>query len=61
MISNQTIKASIDKLKAITKIDFSVRSLDGYVTVATDNMEEISPAVVHRRTARSCRGFIFSR
>lgn len=48
MISNQTIKASIDKLKAITKIDFSVRSLDGYVTVATDNMEEISPAVVQQ-------------
>jgi carbohydrate diacid regulator len=42
MISNQTIKASIDKLKAITKIDFSVRSMDGYVVAATDKMEEIS-------------------
>ena len=42
MISNQTIKLSIDKLKAITKIDFSVRSLDGYVVASTTAMDEIS-------------------
>ena len=42
MISNQTIKLSIDKLKAITKIDFSVRSLDGYVVASTVAMDEIS-------------------
>ena len=42
MISNQTIKLSIDKLKAITKIDFSVRSLDGYVVASTAAMDEIS-------------------
>ncbi len=44
MISNQTIKASIDKLKAITRVDFSVRSMDGYVVASTDKMEEISIA-----------------
>ena len=44
MISNQTIKLSIDKLKAITKIDFSVRSMDGNVIASTDRMEEISVA-----------------
>ena len=42
MISNQTIKVSIDRLKAITKIDFSVRSMDGYPVAYTDKMEEIS-------------------
>ncbi len=44
MISNQTIKSSIDKLKAITKVDFSVRNMDGYVVASTDKMEEISIA-----------------
>ncbi len=42
MISNQIIKASIDKLKAITKIEFSVRSMDGYPVASTDKMDEVS-------------------
>ncbi len=42
MISNQTIKSSIDKLKAITKIDFSVRNMDGYVVASTEAKESIS-------------------
>ena len=48
MISNQTIKTSIDKLKAITKIDFSVRSMDGYPVAATDRMDEISVAAAQQ-------------
>lgn len=44
MISNQTIQSSIDKLKAITKIDFSVRGMDGYTVAATDKMDEVSVA-----------------
>ncbi|MBQ4177652.1 MAG: helix-turn-helix domain-containing protein [Lachnospiraceae bacterium] len=46
MISNQTIKSSIDKLKAITKIDFSVRGMDGNVVAATQTKELIRPETV---------------
>ena len=42
MISNQTIKLSIDKLKTVTKIDFSVRNMEGYMVASTARMEEIS-------------------
>lgn len=45
MISNQTIKSSIDKLKAITKIDFSVRNLDGYVVASTMTKEAVSAQI----------------
>lgn len=51
MISNQIIKQSIDKLKAITKIDFSVRSLDGYVVASTDAMDEISTSAAQQFAA----------
>ena len=51
MISNQTIKASIDKLKAITKIDFSVRSMDGYTVATTDAAEEISVSAAQQFAA----------
>jgi len=46
MISNATIKSSIEKLKAITKIDFSVRNLEGFVVASTLNNEEISVQTV---------------
>ena len=42
MISNQTIKNSIDKLKTITKVDLSVRNMDGYVAASTLAGEEVS-------------------
>ncbi len=42
MISNQTIKLSIEKLKTVTKIDFSVRNMEGYMVASTARMEEIS-------------------
>ena len=51
MISNQTIKTSIDKLKAITKIDFSVRSMDGYPVASTDRMEDVSVSTVQQFAA----------
>ena len=35
MISNKIIKSSIEKLKEITKIDFSVRGTDGSVAAST--------------------------
>lgn len=41
MISNQIIKNSIEKLKSITKIDFSVRSMDGYVAASTQKNEDV--------------------
>ena len=41
MISNQIIKNSIEKLKAITKIDFSVRNMEGYVVASTERNEEL--------------------
>ena len=46
MISNQTIKGSIDKLKAITKIDFSVRNMEGYVVASTVAKEAINAQTV---------------
>ncbi len=46
MISNQTIKGSIDQLKAITKIDFSVWSLDGSLVAATQTQEMMRPDAV---------------
>ena len=51
MISNQTIKSSIDRLKAITKIDFSVRSMDGYAVASTDRMEDVSVSSVQQFAA----------
>ncbi|MBP3872256.1 MAG: helix-turn-helix domain-containing protein [Lachnospiraceae bacterium] len=64
MISNQTIKTSIDKLKAITKIDFSVRSMDGYVVASTDKMDEVSVAAAQQFAAspadsQELQGFSF--
>lgn len=48
MISNQTIKTSIDKLKKVTKIDFSVRNMDGYTVASTGRMEQISAEAVQQ-------------
>ena len=64
MISNQTIKTSIDKLKAITKIDFSVRSMDGYAVASTDKMDEVSVAAAQQFAAspadsQELQGFSF--
>ncbi len=41
MISNQIIRGSIEKLKAITKIDFSIRNMEGYVVASTEKEEKI--------------------
>ena len=46
MISNQTIKGSVDKLKSITKIDFSVWDLEGYVVASTEARESVSRETV---------------
>jgi carbohydrate diacid regulator len=46
MISNAIIKNSIEKLKAITKIDFSVRNMDGYLVASTQKDEEIDQGMV---------------
>lgn len=46
MISNQIIKSSIEKLKDITKIDFSVRSTDGSVVASTKNSEDVDDDTV---------------
>lgn len=46
MISNQIIKSSIEKLKEITKIDFSVRGTDGSVVASTKNTEDIDSETV---------------
>ena len=51
MISNQIIKKSIEELNAITKIDFSVTSLDGYVVASTDGMDEISMSAAQQFAA----------
>ena len=46
MISNQTIKSSIDKLKSITKIDFSVWDLEGYIVASTQTRESVGSETV---------------
>lgn len=46
LISNQIIKSSIEKLKEITKIDFSVRGTDGSVVASTKNTEDIDSETV---------------
>lgn len=48
MISNQIIKNSIDKLKAITKIDFTVCTMDGYVAASTSQTDPVAPEVVQQ-------------
>ena len=48
MISNQIIKSSIEKLKEITKIDFSVRGMDGSVTASTQGSEDVDAATVRQ-------------
>ena len=48
MISNQIIKSSVEKLKEITKIDFSVRSTDGSVVVSTQNSEDVDAETVRQ-------------
>jgi len=48
MISNQIIKSSIQKLKEITKIDFSVRNTDGPVVASTQTSEDIDPETVRQ-------------
>ena len=45
MISNQIIKSSIEKLKEITKIDFSVRGTDGSVAASTQGSEDVQEAI----------------
>lgn len=52
MISSQTIKVSIDELKAITKVDLCVYDLIGNVVATTVDMEDISSDLV--------RGFVDS-
>lgn len=46
MISNQIIKTSIDKLKEITKIDFSVRGTDGSLVASTNTGEDVADETV---------------
>ncbi len=48
MISNQIIKNSIEKLKAITKIEFSVRNMDGYVIASTEKNEQVQVETVQQ-------------
>ena len=48
MISNQIIKSSIEKLKEITKIDFSVRGTDGSVAASTQGSEDVDAATVRQ-------------
>jgi len=51
MISNQVIKNSIDKLKAITRIDFTVCGMDGSVVASTRTDEDISAELVRQFAA----------
>lgn len=46
MISSQTIKASIEELSAISKIDIAVWDLEGKEVAATFETKEISPALI---------------
>ena len=48
MISNQIIKSSIEKLKEITKIDFSVRTTDGAVAASTQSGEDVEEETVRQ-------------
>lgn len=48
MISNQIIKSSIEKLKEITKIDFSVRGTDGMVVASTQSSEDVDADTVRQ-------------
>lgn len=48
MISNQIIKNTIEELKSITKIDFSVLSMEGNQIASTWDMEEITTDTVRQ-------------
>ena len=48
MISNQIIKGSIDKLRAITKVEFSVRNTDGVAVARTQNADEVPAETVQQ-------------
>ena len=46
MISSQIIKASIEELAAISKIDIAVWDLEGKEVAATFETKEISPMLI---------------
>lgn len=57
MISNQILQSTIDGLKGISRMDFSVADTEGNILASTYQSQEIGSSEIlglhnHRRTAR---------
>ena len=62
MVSSQVLQKTIDELRAITRIDLCVLSLEGQKVASTFSEEGFEPEHIphsdHRQTVRYCRRII---